>query len=246
MIVSGACPSPASSRAAVSPGEFAARLADHDTALRQAIDGWHAEAGRPPAGQAPQTVVTRALYRQRRVRFLARHPNFAAKATRRLPPRLAGEIRLLTVAQRKLFALSGGGRPPKLRTGRPQSLARLVGHYRKAQRRYRIGRHYLAAINLVETKFGRVKSTSSAGAKGPMQFIPSTWRIYGNGGDIHDPHDSIQAAARLLRDNGAPRDYKRALYAYNPSKLYVAAVRRFARVIARRRYAIHHLYCWGP
>jgi membrane-bound lytic murein transglycosylase B len=106
--------------------------------------------------------------------------------------------------------------------------------------------HYLAAIHHVETKFGRVKSKSVAGAKGPMQFIPSTWRIYGRGGNIQDPHDAILAASRLLRANGAPRSYGRALYAYNPSKLYVAAVSRFARVLQRDPYALYFLYCWGP
>jgi membrane-bound lytic murein transglycosylase B len=104
---------------------------------------------------------------------------------------------------------------------------------------------YLAAINLVETKFGRVKSKSTAGARGPMQFIPSTWRIYGRG-NVHDPADAIPAAARLLRDHGAPGNYRRALYHYNPSRLYVDAVSRYAKEIAKDRYAMRFLYCWGP
>ncbi|MGH2924281.1 MAG: lytic transglycosylase domain-containing protein, partial [Solirubrobacterales bacterium] len=124
-------------------------------------------------------------------------------------------------------------------------LSELVSHYRKAERRHRVGAHYLAAINLVETKFGRVKSRSTAGARGPMQFIPSTWRIYGRG-SISDPHDAIQAAARLLRDRGAPRSYARALHAYNPSKLYVRAVTIYANLIARDPYAVHFLYSWLP
>ena len=79
-----------------------------------------------------------------------------------------------------------------------------------------------------------------------MQFIPSTWRVYGEDGDIRDPHDAILAAARLLRDRGAPRSYARALYAYNQSKLYVGAVTDFAKLIARDPYALPTLYCWGP
>ncbi len=79
-----------------------------------------------------------------------------------------------------------------------------------------------------------------------MQFIPSTWEIYGNGGNIQDPHDAILAAANLLRDNGAPGDYRRALRAYNNSGLYVDAVQRYARQIKRDRYAIYFLYCFGP
>ncbi len=79
-----------------------------------------------------------------------------------------------------------------------------------------------------------------------MQFIPSTWKIYGRGGDVQDPADAIPAAARLLRDHGAPGNYRRALYHYNPSGLYVDAVSRYAKEIARDPDAIHFLYCWGP
>lgn len=232
--------------AGATPQEVADRIEANDTAMRQAIDEWWAEAGNPPAGQAPDEVMTPALALQRTTRFLARRRALAEATVELLPGRLRARIRHFVAAARKLRRLSGGGPPRKLRTGKPEALAVLVGHYEKANRLYGIGEHYLAAINLVETKFGRVKSTSTAGAKGPMQFIPSTWRIYGNGGNIRDPHDAILAAARLLKDRGAPVNYGRALYAYNPSDLYVDAVSRFAKVIARDPYAIAFLYCWGP
>ena len=154
-------------------------------------------------------------------------------------------MRDLFLAARKLRELSGGGKPRKLKVGKPEPLANLNSYYREAQRRYGIAPHYLAAINLVETKFGRIKSKSTAGARGPMQFIPSSWKIYGEGENINDPRDAILAAARLLRDNGAPRSYSRALYAYNPTKLYVAAVQAYARLIAREDHAVHYLYTWG-
>jgi hypothetical protein len=64
-----------------------------------------------------------------------------------------------------------------------------------------------------------------------MQFLRSTWRAYGLGGDVHDPHDAILGAANYLHANGAPRDYRRALYRYNPSGAYVDAVLRYARWI---------------
>ena len=76
-------------------------------------------------------------------------------------------------------------------------------------------------MNLVETGFNKLRNDSVAGAQGPMQFIPSTWRAYGMGGDIHDPRDAIMGAANYLRASGAPGNYRRALYAYNPSTLYV-------------------------
>ncbi|MDP9187990.1 MAG: lytic transglycosylase domain-containing protein, partial [Actinomycetota bacterium] len=183
---------------------------------------------------------------QRTVRSLAKRSNLADATIRLLPPALAGQVRTLTAAARKLRRLAGGGRPKRLRTGKPEPLANLVSYYDAAQRRHGAAQHYLAAINLVETRFGRVKSDSVAGARGPMQFIPSTWRIYGGGGNIRDPHDAILGAAHLLRDNGAPRSYSRALYAYNPSRLYVGAVGLYAKLIERDPYAVHFLYAWGP
>jgi membrane-bound lytic murein transglycosylase B len=155
-------------------------------------------------------------------------------------------MRQLSAAARDLQRLSAGTPPRELKTGLPPSLADLESFYGEAHDRFGVGIHYLAAIHLVETKFGRVKSDSVAGAKGPMQFIPSTWRTYGNGGDIHDPHDAILAAANLLHHNGAPPRYSMALRAYNPSGLYVDAVTHYARAIAHDPYAIYILYCWKP
>jgi membrane-bound lytic murein transglycosylase B len=153
-------------------------------------------------------------------------------------------VRELTRAARDLRRLSAGSPSHELEYGTPLPLAELVSVYAASQARYRVGRSYLAAVNLVETQFGRVKSDSTAGAQGPMQFIPSTWKIYGRGGNIQDPHDAIPAAARLLRANGAPRDYARALHSYNPSRLYVDAVIRYAGVMARDRDAVYFMYCW--
>ena len=61
-----------------------------------------------------------------------------------------------------------------------------------------------------------------------MQFLPSTWKRYGHGGDIHATGDAILAAARLLRANGGPTDMAAALHAYNPSRRYVRAVSAYA------------------
>jgi membrane-bound lytic murein transglycosylase B len=236
---------PETTPAANSPQEIAAELIGNDEALRSGIEEWRATGGDPPATPPPDLVRPLALLLQERVRFLAVRPAVADQTLALLPEPLRAEIRDLVAAARKLRRLSKGARKRKLKVGEPEPLAQLVSHYRKAEGRYGIGAHYLAAINLVETKFGRVKSHSTAGAQGPMQFIPSTWRIYGRG-SISDPHDAIQAAARLLRDRGAPRSYAPALHAYNPSKLYVRAVTLYASLIARDRDAILFLYCWGP
>ena len=99
-------------------------------------------------------------------------------------------------------------------------------------------------MNLVETGFNRIRSNSTAGAQGPMQFIPSTWRRYGMGGNVRRPRDAIMGAANYLHASGAPRDYRRALFAYNPSTLYVDSVLRYARTMRRRSDAYYALYSW--
>jgi membrane-bound lytic murein transglycosylase B len=228
---------------ATNPGDLAAQITANDTALRQEIDTWRA-AGDPPTADAPPEVMGPALFVQDVSRYLGVHPNLTKPTLRLLPGRLASQIKRFAAVARKLRKL--GGAKKKLKTGAPPPLSELFSHYGDAKRGHGIHRHYLAAIHLVETKFGRVKSNSTAGAQGPMQFIPSTWKIYGRGGNIRDPHDAILAAARLLRDNGAPGSYARALYAYNPSKLYVFSVGAYAKVIASDPYAIYFLYCWGP
>jgi membrane-bound lytic murein transglycosylase B len=94
----------------------------------------------------------------------------------------------------------------------------------------------------VESAFNKLRNNSATGAQGPMQFMPATWRAYGLGGDIRDPHDAILGAANYLRANGAPRDNRRALFHYNPSPLYVDAVLRYAREIQIDRRAFYEYY----
>jgi hypothetical protein len=230
---------------ATSPQQVADQLTETDAALRSAIDGWRA-AEDPPSSPPPEEVTSAATDLQDEVRFLARHPNLTADVIPLLSGSLDAEIRRLFGASRALIRLSAGSPSKKFKVGVPPSIAELVSHYDEAKRRIGIDRAYLAAIHFVETKFGRVKSNSVAGAQGPMQFIPSTWKIYGRGGDIRDSHDAILGAARLLRANGAPGRYGRALFAYNPSRLYVVAVNHYARLIAADPYALYYLYCWQP
>jgi len=78
------------------------------------------------------------------------------------------------------------------------SLAALRSYYNEAARRYGIDPSYLASINFIESNFGRVKDTSSAGAQGPMQFLPSTWTQYGQGGDIHNSHERDPCGGALF------------------------------------------------
>jgi soluble lytic murein transglycosylase-like protein len=230
---------------ATSPQGVADQISQNDAALRQAIDTWRA-AGDPPAGPPPQDVLDRSAALQDEVALLGDHPNLATRVIPQLGGALRGEISRLYAARRALLRLSAGSEHKKLKLGQRPPLSDLVSFYDEAERRFRIGANYLAAIHLVETKFGRVVSNSVAGAQGPMQFIPSTWRIYGHGGNIRDPHDAILAAARLLEANGAPARYGPAIRAYNPSGLYVQAVTRYAREIDKDPYALYFLYCWEP
>lgn len=82
----------------------------------------------------------------------------------------------------------------------------------------------LAAVAKVESDFGRNMATSSAGAVGYGQFLPSTWAAYGAGGNPYDYRDAIPAMARYLCAHGGPQDLRQALWAYNHADWYVELV----------------------
>ena len=133
---------------------------------------------------------------------------------------------------------------PPWRIVEPPQPEVLLGYYREAQRLTGVPWTYLAAIHLVETRMGRIRGPSTAGALGPMQFMPSTWARYGAGGDINDPRDAVLAAARLLVDHGAPRDMAGALWHYNPSSRYVGAVTAYARTMQQSPAAYRGYWHW--
>lgn len=81
-----------------------------------------------------------------------------------------------------------------------------------------------AGIAKIESDFGQNMSTSSAGAIGYGQFLPSVWELFGEGGDPYDFRDVIPAMGRYLLVAGAPDDIPGSLYAYNHSWSYVAQV----------------------
>lgn len=104
--------------------------------------------------------------------------------------------------------------------------------YRKSAKKYGFGRDWyiLAAVGKVESDHGENMGPSSAGAMGPMQFMPSTWEssgVDGNGdgvANVMDPRDAIPAAARYLKTGGAPKDWYAALFSYNHADWYVKKV----------------------
>jgi len=219
---------------------LADRLTEVADAAGDSIDEWREDG--ISRGRPPKAVVHQALYHQRVHRFLAKHRRLARHTIARLPSRHAKPARHLTAAIRNLRRLAGPPRRRKFRTGSALPAGVLERYYRQAQRRFHVGWRVLAAVNLVETVFNRLRNNSSAGARGPMQFIPATWRQYGMGGSVHDPRDAIMGAANYLHASGAPRNYRRALHAYNPSGLYVGAVLRYARHMTGQGYLL--LYNW--
>ncbi|MDH2428987.1 lytic transglycosylase domain-containing protein [Sphaerisporangium sp. TRM90804] len=213
-------------------------------ALHDAVDAWTKD-GDPAKGAPPEPVVLLALHQQRIYRYAARHPKVAARAFAALPAKLAKEARDNTAAIQELLALA---RPIKgsatFKVQDPPPAGALLELFRKAERRFGVEWEILAAVMFAETKFARVKSASHAGAQGPMQFMPATWKAYGLGGDIQDPRDAVMAAANYLRASGAPRDYQRALHAYNPSQAYVNAILLHARQIKRDPRNYYAYYNW--
>jgi murein DD-endopeptidase MepM/ murein hydrolase activator NlpD len=113
----------------------------------------------------------------------------------------------------------------------------LLPIFQAAGTAYGVPWQVLAAINEVETDYGRDLSLSSAGAEGWMQFLPSSWETYGvdaNGDGFKDPYnpaDAIFGAARYLRAAGAATNVRGAIFSYNHSQAYVESVMLRAKLL---------------
>jgi hypothetical protein len=196
------------------PAELAAQLVRADAALHASVT--------VQAALAEQLVELR----------LADDPRLARAVIRLLPARLARDVTDDVLAHRELASLKPSRPGPPIRLGPALAAGRLRAYYAEAQGRSGVAWQVLAAVNFVESDFGRLREASASGALGPMQFMRSTWAAYGHG-DVHDPHAAILGAARFLRAAGAARDERAALYRYNPSAAYVDAVERYAGRIRR-------------
>ncbi len=189
----------------------------------------------PDAGHTQQLI-----YRQ-----LVRDSAAAAAVLAALPADVA------TIAQRNITAtaeiMGTVGRKrttvPAWRIVEAAPAAELLAHYKAAEADMGIPWEILAAINLVETRMGRLRGVSTAGAAGPMQFIPETWARFGQG-DILDERDAIFAAARHLSYHGGPDNLDKALWHYNPTDHYVRAVRGYAAVMEADPLAYRGYYAW--
>jgi hypothetical protein len=213
-----------------------AQLADDLVADEQAL--------RDPS--TPEPALTAAARRQQAAyRAIGRHTEWDAITSRRIPPSLLETYDLNVDARRQLYPMTEvKNTVPAWRIVPPAPADALLDYYREAEAASGVGWNYLAAINLIESRFGSIEGDSTAGAQGPMQFLPSTFDAYGNGGDIDSPRDSIMAAGRYLAANGFTNDRDSAIFRYNNATQYVRAVNDYAAVLAADPAAFAGYYRW--
>jgi soluble lytic murein transglycosylase-like protein len=171
---------------------------------------------------------------------IARISSYKAQTETRLGELRAAE-RARILEQRAATGVGVGRRAYELGIARDDIVARAVEPisqkayrklYKEYAKRYGFGEDWyvLAAVGKVESDHGANMGPSTAGAMGPMQFLPSTWEtsgVDGNGdgvANIMDPRDAIPAAASYLKTGGAPEDWYRALFTYNHADWYVVKV----------------------
>jgi soluble lytic murein transglycosylase-like protein len=197
----------------------------------------------PSTGEA--ALVAAAHRQQAAYRAIGQHPEWDATTRSRIPPSLLDVYDRNVDARRQLTGMTPARDTlPAWRIEPPAPADELLSYYHQAESESGVGWNYLAAINLVETRLGSIVGVSTAGAQGPMQFMPSTFANYGHGGDIHSPRDSIMAAGRYLAANGFANDRDRAIYRYNHANEYVRAVNQYASLIAADPSAFAAYYRW--
>jgi membrane-bound lytic murein transglycosylase B len=204
---------------AATPPAIVQWLRADEAALTTAIGDWNG------VGPVPKQVVQLSIDRERLLRRVALSKKTSAAVIAAAPSE-TDDVQ----AERDLLKLGQSTPPQKgaLELRPAPAASKLVSWYQEAQARFGIRWQVLAAINFVESAFCRVKNESGTGAQGPMQFMPATWKAYGLGGDVKDPHDAILGAANYLAASGGVADIRTALAHYNPSTLYVDAVVHYA------------------
>ncbi|HUW03368.1 MAG TPA: transglycosylase SLT domain-containing protein [Acidimicrobiales bacterium] len=219
--------------AATEPRELATQIVEAEAEIRD-------------PDTPPDVLANAGLMQQVAYRALGTHPEWDAIVLQSVPEDLRPAV-LLNVGARRQFR----GMHTRLQENlpawtivEPVPAAELLRSYQEAEAEFGIEWEYLAAINLVETGMGRIRGTSSAGAQGPMQFLPSTWDAFGEG-DINDPRDAIFGAARYLRHNGgADGNIAGALFRYNNHQNYVRGVTSYALVMKEDPQAFFGFHQW--
>ncbi len=194
----------------------------------------------------PEAILREAARRQQAAyRAIGYHPEWDSVTRPRIPAPLLEVYDLNVDARRQLTSMAEiRDTIPAWHIVAPAPADELLGYYREAEAASGVGWNYLAAINLIETRLGSVVGPSSAGAQGPMQFLPSTFAAYGEGSDIYSPRDSIMAAGRYLAANNFADNHDGAIYRYNNASAYVQAVNDYAAVLAADPAAFTGFYRW--
>ena len=184
---------------------------------------------------------------QRLYRFLAGSPDLAPEIIAATDPALRDAVANNWAARSQLNGLVNSENLqtdlPAWRIVDPLPAETLLELYKQGEAEWGVPWEFLAGINLVETRMGRIEGVSTAGALGPMQFLPTTWAECCDG-DPTDPADAIVGAAQYLTIRGGPEDMDRALWGYNNSDRYVAAVNAYAAVLMADEQAYHGYHAW--
>lgn len=202
------------------------------------------EAIRDPGTPEP-ALVAAARRQQAAYRAIGRHPDWDPIIRPLIPANLIVTYDRNIDARRQLAAISPvRDTLPAWRIIPTAPADALLTLYRETEAATGVGWNYLAAINLIETRFGSIAGLSTAGAQGPMQFMPETWAAYGDGGDVNSPRDAIMGAGRYLAASGFATNPDRAIYAYNHANEYVRAVKDYAAILADDPGSFAGYYRW--
>ena len=209
-----------------------------------------AERGIRDAALSADDIASWGRHQQRAYRALANHPEWDDAVRALLPTDVVAAF-VLNVEARRAVAAHAATRPPTppvdslpaWTIAAPLPIAALLADYRRAEAATGVPWQYLAAINLVETRAGRIVGASASGAVGPMQFLPTTWASCCVG-DVLNARDAIMGAAVYLVSRGAPADMRAALYGYNPNDGYVGAVDAYARNMIADEHAYNGYHAW--
>jgi hypothetical protein len=241
----------------------AARVMAAEVAMKGALAELRVLTAETPSGLTEtirhELAIAAATYRYReaarqeqlRVNELAGYASVEKSVVPLLPKSVQGPLSDSIAALHSLYILSGIDQYYLVNVhfrypySNATPLPSLRSYYLEAQNLYGVDASYLASINYIESNFGRNNGPSSAGAQGPMQFLPSTWANWGNGGNINDPHAAILAAARYLVHYGAPYDMRTAIWHYNLSYDYVDSVESFARAYRADAAWLDRMYYWN-
>ena len=214
--------------------ELIAAIDEAELALRQP--------GLDQATAAPWGRRQQALYR-----VWGFNPGWADDVLAGVDPSIAGAVTRNWTARQELEILvrshSVSDSLPAWTIEPPAPADELLGYYQEAEAATGVPWSILASINLIETRMGRIRGISTAGAVGPMQFLPTTWAECCDG-DPTDPRDAINGAGRYLVQRGGDDDLDRAIFGYNNSDHYVAAVTSIAAVLDAEPQLYYGYHAW--